>query len=241
MSANGQALLQLEGIHAFYGRIHVLRNVSLRVPERGIVALLGANGSGKSTMVNVISGFVVPAEGRVWFDGRQIQGLPPEKIVAVGITQVPQAKEMFPELSVKDNLELGAYLRKDKEGIREDLERVYAYFPVLRERRSALAGVLSGGQQQMVNIGRALMSRPRLFVLDEPSCRLAPIVVREIFEIIKKINESGVTVLLVEQNVRMAMAIAEYVYIIQNGAIVVADTKASLEQRDDVRRAYLGW
>ena len=205
------------------------------------MALLGANGSGKSTIVNTISGFIVPTKGNIRFYDRRINGLPPEKIVKAGITQVPQAKELFPDLTVKDNLELGAYLRKDKADIRRDLEVVYQYFPVLRDKNRKLAGSLSGGEQQMVNIGRGLMSRPRLFLLDEPSCRLAPIIVKQIFDIIKKINESGITILLIEQNVRMAMLIAEYVYIIQNGMIVVSDRKENLEKKDDVRRTYLGW
>jgi branched-chain amino acid transport system ATP-binding protein len=233
--------LELKDINTFYGRIHILRDIFLKVSEGEIVALLGANGSGKSTIVNTISGFIVPTKGNIRFYDRRINGLPPEKIVKAGITQVPQAKELFPDLTVKDNLELGAYLRKDKADIRRDLEVVYQYFPVLRDKNRKLAGSLSGGEQQMVNIGRGLMSRPRLFLLDEPSCRLAPIIVKQIFDIIKKINESGITILLIEQNVRMAMLIAEYVYIIQNGMIVVSDRKENLEKKDDVRRTYLGW
>ena len=233
--------LELKDINTFYGRIHILRDIFLKVSEGEIVALLGANGSGKSTIVNTISGFIVPTKGNIRFYDRRINGLPPEKIVKAGITQVPQAKELFPDLTVKDNLELGAYLRKDKADIRRDLEVVYQYFPVLRDKNRKLAGSLSGGEQQMVNIGRGLMSRPRLFLLDEPSCRLAPIIVKQIFDIIKKINESGITILLIEQNVRMAMLIAEYVYIIQNGMIVVSDRKENLEKKDDIRRTYLGW
>jgi branched-chain amino acid transport system ATP-binding protein len=233
--------LELKDINTFYGRIHILRDIFLKVSEGEIVALLGANGSGKSTIVNTISGFIVPTKGNIRFYDRRINGLPPEKIVKAGITQVPQAKELFPDLTVKDNLELGAYLRKDKADIRRDLEVVYQYFPVLRDKNRKLAGSLSGGEQQMVNIGRGLMSRPKLFLLDEPSCRLAPIIVKQIFDIIKKINESGITILLIEQNVRMAMLIAEYVYIIQNGMIVVSDRKENLEKKDDVRRTYLGW
>lgn len=233
--------LELKDINTFYGRIHILRDIFLKVSEGEIVALLGANGSGKSTIVNTISGFIVPTKGNIRFYDRRINGLAPEKIVKAGITQVPQAKELFPDLTVKDNLELGAYLRKDKADIRRDLEVVYQYFPVLRDKNRKLAGSLSGGEQQMVNIGRGLMSRPKLFLLDEPSCRLAPIIVKQIFDIIKKINESGITILLIEQNVRMAMLIAEYVYIIQNGMIVVSDRKENLEKKDDVRRTYLGW
>jgi len=241
MKQSNTISLELKDINTFYGRIHILRDIFLKVSEGEIVALLGANGSGKSTIVNTISGFIVPTKGNIRFYDRRINGLPPEKIVKAGITQVPQAKELFPDLTVKDNLELGAYLRKDKADIRRDLEVVYQYFPVLRDKNRKLAGSLSGGEQQMVNIGRGLMSRPRLFLLDEPSCRLAPIIVKQIFDIIKKINESGITILLIEQNVRMAMLIAEYVYIIQNGMIVVSDRKENLEKKDDVRRTYLGW
>jgi len=241
MKQSNTISLELKDINTFYGRIHILRDIFLKVSEGEIVALLGANGSGKSTIVNTISGFIVPTKGNIRFYDRRINGLPPEKIVKAGITQVPQAKELFPDLTVKDNLELGAYLRKDKADIRRDLEVVYQYFPVLRDKNRKLAGSLSGGEQQMVNIGRGLMSRPKLFLLDEPSCRLAPIIVKQIFDIIKKINESGITILLIEQNVRMAMLIAEYVYIIQNGMIVVSDRKENLEKKDDVRRTYLGW
>jgi branched-chain amino acid transport system ATP-binding protein len=233
--------LELKDINTFYGRIHILRDIFLKVSEGEIVALLGANGSGKSTTVNTISGFIAPTKGNIRFHDKRIDGLPPEKIVEAGITQVPQAKELFPDLTVKDNLELGAYLRKDKADIKRDLEGIYQYFPVLRDKNRSLAGSLSGGEQQMVNIGRGLMSRPKLFLLDEPSCRLAPIIVKQIFDIIKKINESGITILLIEQNVRMAMLIAEYVYIIQNGMIVVSDRKENLEKKDDIRRTYLGW
>jgi branched-chain amino acid transport system ATP-binding protein len=241
MKNSKNAFLELTDIDTFYGKVHILRDLCLKVNEGGIVALLGPNGSGKSTVANTISGFIVPSKGHVRFNGKQIDGLPPEKVVKAGITQVPQAKELFPDLTVKDNLELGAYLRNDKDSIKKDIEMVLEYFPVLREKSRKLAGSLSGGEQQMVNIGRGLMSRPKLFLLDEPSCRLAPIIVKQIFDIIERINRTGITILLIEQNVRMAISIADYVYIIQNGMIAVSDTKDNVEKRDDVRRTYLGW
>jgi branched-chain amino acid transport system ATP-binding protein len=241
MKNSKNAFLELTDIDTFYGKVHILRDLCLKVHEGGIVALLGPNGSGKSTVANTISGFIVPSKGHVRFNGKQIDGLPPEKVVKAGITQVPQAKELFPDLTVKDNLELGAYLRNDKDSIKKDIEMVLEYFPVLREKSRKLAGSLSGGEQQMVNIGRGLMSRPKLFLLDEPSCRLAPIIVKQIFDIIERINRTGITILLIEQNVRMAISIADYVYIIQNGMIAVSDTKDNVEKRDDVRRTYLGW
>lgn len=241
MGSSDNILLEISNINTYYGRVHMLRDVCLKVPAGEIVALLGANGSGKSTTINAISGFITPTSGDISFGGRKIDGLPPDKVVKVGITQVPQAKELFPDLTVKENLELGAYTRNDKDEIKIDLEMIYQYFPVLYKKSRALAGSLSGGEQQMVNIGRGLMSRPKLFLLDEPSCRLAPIIVKEIFKIIKKIHESGITIFLVEQNVGMAMSIAEYVYIIQNGMIVVGDKTINLKKRDDIRRTYLGW
>ena len=213
----------------------------MEVKRGEIVAFLGANGSGKSTTLNAISGFIPKMGGSISFENQRISGLPPEKIVRLGIVQIPQAKEIFPHLTVTENLKMGAYIRNEKQEIKEDMEKIYNYFPQLGNFKNAMAGAMSGGLQQMLSIGRGLMARPKILLLDEPSCRLAPIVVKEIFRIIKKINEIGTTVLLVEQNIRMAMSISNFTYIIQNGMIVIRGKTEELGRDDEIKRIYLGW
>jgi branched-chain amino acid transport system ATP-binding protein len=219
-----------------------LRGVSIDVPDGKIVTLLGANGAGKSTTLRTISGLVHPVKGSIEFLGRSIGNRSPEEIVEIGISQVPEGREIFFELSVMENLQLGSYVRRDAKGVRADVERVFQYFPILTERRKQQAGTLSGGEQQMLAIGRALMARPRLLLLDEPSLGLAPLVTQSIFEIIKTLNENeGITVLLVEQNARLALGIAQYGYVLEIGRVVLEDTGENLRANEDVRRVYLGY
>jgi branched-chain amino acid transport system ATP-binding protein len=234
-------MLKVNEIYASYGPVVALRGVSLHVPEGGIVSVLGANGAGKSSALRAISGLVRISRGSIEFMGHRIDHLAPENIVQRGISQVPEGRQIFGELSVEENLRLGAYTRRDGDGIRKDTQRVYDYFPVLAERRKQTALTLSGGEQQMLAIGRALMARPRLLLLDEPSLGLAPLVTREIFEIIRVINGEGVTVLLVEQNARLALGIAQFGYVLETGVVALADTSESLRQNEDVRRSYLGY
>jgi branched-chain amino acid transport system ATP-binding protein len=234
-------MLKVNEIYASYGPIVALRGVSLHVPEGGIVSILGANGAGKSSALRAISGLVRISRGSIEFMGKRIDHLPPENIVQRGISQVPEGRQIFGELSVEENLRLGAYTRRDGNGIRKDTQRVYDYFPVLAERRKQTALTLSGGEQQMLAIGRALMARPRLLLLDEPSLGLAPLVTREIFEIIQVINNEGVTVLLVEQNARLALGIAQFGYVLETGVVALAETSETLRQNEDVRRSYLGY
>jgi branched-chain amino acid transport system ATP-binding protein len=234
-------MLKVNEIYASYGPIVALRGVSLHVPEGGIVSVLGANGAGKSSALRAISGLVRISRGSIEFMGQRIDHLPPENIVQRGISQVPEGRQIFGELSVEENLRLGAYTRRDGDGVRKDTQRVYDYFPVLAERRKQTALTLSGGEQQMLAIGRALMARPRLLLLDEPSLGLAPLVTREIFEIIQVINKEGVTVLLVEQNARLALGIAQFGYVLETGVVALADTSETLRQNEDVRRSYLGY
>jgi branched-chain amino acid transport system ATP-binding protein len=234
-------MLKVNEIHASYGPVVALRGVSLHVPEGGIVSVLGANGAGKSSTLRAISGLVRISRGSIEFMGRRIDHLPPENIVQMGISQVPEGRQIFGELTVEENLRLGAYTRRDGDGIRKDMQRVYDYFPVLAERRKQTALTLSGGEQQMLAIGRALMARPRLLLLDEPSLGLAPLVTREIFEIIQVINGEGVTILLVEQNARLALGIAQFGYVLETGVVALADTSESLRENEDVRRSYLGY
>ena len=234
-------LLKVNDIHASYGPVVALRGISLEVPEGGIVSVLGANGAGKSSTLRAISGLVRLSRGSIEFMGRRIDQQPPETIVQMGISQVPEGRQIFGELNVEENLRLGAYTRHDGNGIRKDTERIYGYFPVLAQRRKQTAATLSGGEQQMLAIGRALMARPRLLLLDEPSLGLAPLVTREIFEIVSVINNEGITVLLVEQNARLALGIAQYGYVLETGAVALADTSESLRQNEDVRRSYLGY
>jgi branched-chain amino acid transport system ATP-binding protein len=234
-------MLKVNEIYASYGPVVALRGVSVHVPEGGIVAILGANGAGKSSTLRAISGLVRISRGSIEFMGHRIDHLPPENIVQRGISQVPEGRQIFGELSVEENLRLGAYTRRDGDGVRKDTQLVYDYFPVLAQRRKQTALTLSGGEQQMLAIGRALMARPRLLLLDEPSLGLAPLVTREIFEIVRAINSEGVTVLLVEQNARLALGIAQFGYVLETGVVALSDTSESLRENEDVRRTYLGY
>jgi len=236
----GSPLLTVDGLETFYGGIQALKGVSFEVPEGSIVTLLGANGAGKSTTLKSISGLVPPARGTVTFTGRRIDGLPSEQIVRLGISHVPEGRELFPELTVLENLKMGAYTRTEKRAIERSLERAQAHFPILAERRLQLAGTLSGGEQQMLAIGRALMAEPRLLLLDEPSLGLAPMLVEEIFRIIREIHDNGTTVLLVEQNANKALSIADYGYVLETGTVSLAGDSRQLLRDDHVRRAYLG-
>ncbi len=233
-------MLELHGVHTYYGSIHALKGVSLTVAQGEIVTLIGANGAGKTTTLMSISGVTRPREGQVIFEGTDITRLPTEKIVATGVTQVPEGRMIFPRLTVRENLLMGAYLRRDAQGIREDEEKAYELFPVLKERVKQYGGTLSGGEQQMLAIGRALMARPRLLLLDEPSLGLAPIVVENIFEIIVRINREGTTILLVEQNAQMALHIAHRAYVLETGVVTLEGPASQLLENPKVRSAYLG-
>jgi branched-chain amino acid transport system ATP-binding protein len=239
-AAVGQPLLVLDGIETFYGSIQALKGVSFKVPEGAIVTLLGANGAGKSTTLKCISGLVPAARGTVSFRGQRIDGLPCETIARRGISHVPEGRELFPELTVLENLKMGAYARTDRRAVQAALERVHACFPILAERRAQLAGTLSGGEQQMLAIGRSLMAEPALMLLDEPSLGLAPMLVEEIFAIIRAIHAGGTTVLLVEQNANKALSIADYGYVLETGTIALAGDSQQLLRDDRVRRSYLG-
>jgi len=234
------ALLELKDVHTYYGAIHALRGVSLTVDEGEIVTLIGSNGAGKSTTLRTISGLLRPREGEITLRDQRITGLAPHRIVALGVCQSPEGRRVFARMSVHENLNMGAFARKDKDQVAKDYERVYDLFPRLRERMDQKAGTLSGGEQQMLAIGRALMSAPRVLLLDEPSMGLAPILVEQIFEIIRTINQQGTTVLLVEQNALMALGIAHRGYILQTGEIVLSDVSDNLRRNEAVRRAYLG-
>ncbi len=234
----GEALLEVDRVTVFYGRVRALQELSLQVWPGEVVALLGSNGAGKSTTLRLISGLVAPAEGRVRFRDRELVGLDPASIVRLGIAHCPEGRKVFPEMTVRENLEMGAYTRGGR--LEADLERVWALFPVLRQRQHQLAGSLSGGEQQMLAIGRALMARPALLLLDEPSMGLAPAVVQEVARAIRNLNASGTTVLLVEQNVHVALRIAHRGYVLENGRVVVSGTTEELARDDRVRRAYLG-
>ncbi|MGZ6296473.1 MAG: ABC transporter ATP-binding protein [Candidatus Limnocylindrales bacterium] len=234
------ALLELKDVHTYYGAIHALRGVSLKVDEGEIVTLIGSNGAGKSTTLRTISGLLRPREGEITMGDQRITGMAPHRIVELGICQSPEGRRVFGRMSVQENLAMGAFSRKDKAQMAQDFERVYTLFPRLKERISQKTGTLSGGEQQMLAIGRALMSAPRVLLLDEPSMGLAPILVEQIFEIIRTINQQGTTVLLVEQNALMALGIAHRGYILQTGEIVLTDMSENLRQNEGVRRAYLG-
>ncbi|NPV09935.1 MAG: ABC transporter ATP-binding protein [Anaerolineae bacterium] len=234
------ARLDVEGIHTFYGGIEALKGVSLHVNEGEIVTLIGANGAGKTTTLNTISGLLRPREGRVLLDGEVISGLAPHAVVARGISQAPEGRRIFSRLKVIENLEMGAFLRRDKAGIAADMERVFELFPRLGERRNQVGGTLSGGEQQMLAIGRALMARPSILLLDEPSMGLAPLLVQEIFRIIREINEEGTTILLVEQNAHMAFSVASRAYVLQGGTMVLDGPAEEVARNPEVRRAYLG-
>ncbi|MBC7228540.1 MAG: ABC transporter ATP-binding protein [Thermoflexales bacterium] len=233
-------MLEVQALNTFYGKLQVLWDVSLQVQEGEIVAIVGSNGAGKTTLLNSILGLVRPASGHVTFLGQRIDGLPSHAIAEQGISIVPEGGRVFPDMNVRENLEMGAYPAHAWERRRETLEYVYQLFPRLRERERQLARTLSGGERQMLAIGRALMSRPRLCLFDEPSYGLAPVLVKETFEIIQKIREQGVTVLLVEQNVRRALEIADRAYVLENGHICMEGACAELLESDHIRRAYLG-
>jgi branched-chain amino acid transport system ATP-binding protein len=234
-------LLAVHNLETAYGPIVALRGVSLEVPAGRIVTVLGANGAGKTTLLKTLSGVLNPRKGSVLFGGRPIHGLDPNRIAALGIAHVPEGREVFPYLTARENLLMGAYLRRDREAILRDLARVYGYFPVLGERQDQPAGQLSGGEQQMLAIGRTLMLRPALLLLDEPSLGLSPLLVQEIFRIIGRVNrEEATTILLVEQNAHMALATADYGYVLEVGRVVMEDTCARLRDKDDIRESYLG-
>lgn len=233
-------MLQINDIHVYYGNIHALKGISLEINQGEIVTLIGANGAGKSTLLRTISGLLKPKNGDILFEGQSVAGNGAQAIVKKGISQVPEGRRVFSNMSVEENLELGAYIRKDKQGIREDFDKVYQLFPRLHERRKQQAGTMSGGEQQMLAMGRALMARPRLLLLDEPSMGLAPLLVKTIFRIIKEINQSGTTILLVEQNANMALSIADRSYVIETGKIVLSGTPDELNQSEQIRMAYLG-
>ena len=239
MPSASRPLLAAKDIEAYYGRVCALRGVSLDVAQGSVVALLGANGAGKTTTLRVISGLLRPTRGTVEFDGRRIDGMSPDRLVRMGIVQVPEGRQIFADLTVHENLMLGGYARRDLGAARQK-PRVFDYFPRLRERLEQRGGTLSGGEQQMLAIGRALMARPRLLLLDEPSLGLAPILVKEIFRVISEIRAAGTTVLLVEQNVHMALDIADRAYVLETGRVMLGDRSAALRQREEVRRAYLG-
>lgn len=233
-------MLEVKEIDVYYGAIHALKKLSLEVEQGTIVTLIGANGAGKTTTLKTISGLLRPKTGTVTYKGKDITKVAPEKIVSLGISQVPEGRRVFTEMSVLENLEMGAYLRKDKKEILNDMENVFTRFPRLKERRKQMAGTLSGGEQQMLAIGRALMAKPELLLMDEPSMGLAPLLVKEIFEIIKDINSRGTTILLVEQNANMALSIADKAYVIETGEIVLQGSAEQLMKSEEVKKAYLG-
>ena len=233
-------VLRVDDLHVYYGAIHALKGVSLRVGTGEIVTLIGANGAGKSTTLRAINGLNRPRQGSIHFEGREITTSAPHDIVAGGIAQSPEGRRLFPRMTVTENLEMGAFQRTDKENFQADMDRVFELFPRLYERRAQLAGTLSGGEQQMLAMGRALMSRPRLLLMDEPSMGLSPALVEQNFEIIREVNATGVAVLVVEQNANMALSVADRGYVLQTGVIALADKAAALLASDDLKRAYLG-
>ncbi len=234
-------MLKIKNIQTYYGNIQALKDVSIEVKEGEIVALIGANGAGKTTTLMSICGITTPRSGEILLDGDPIHGLGAEKIVAKGIVQVPEGRRIFPDLTVQENLEMGAFLRKNKRLIQQDLNYVMTLFPILEKRRTQLGGTLSGGEQQMLAISRALMARPRVLLLDEPSLGLAPLIIKQIFEIIRQINkESNTTIFLVEQNANQALKLADRGYVMENGRITLVDSADNLLANDDVRKAYLG-
>jgi branched-chain amino acid transport system ATP-binding protein len=238
--ANGTPILQLHDVHTYYGSIHAIKGISLEVRDGEIVTLLGANGAGKTTTLRSINGLNRPRQGTIRFQGRDITATAPHEIVKRGIAQSPEGRRLFPRMTVTENLEMGAFQRSDRGGIREDMDRVFELFPRLHERRSQKAGTMSGGEQQMCAIGRALMARPKLLLLDEPSLGLAPIFVERIFEIVSTINQQGTSILLVEQNALMALDHASRGYVMETGKIVLADSAEALKTNEQVRKTYLG-
>lgn len=233
-------MLVLQDVNVYYGAIHALKGISMEVNEGEIVTLIGSNGAGKSTSLKTISGLLRPKEGTIKFNGADLTQIQPQEIVSHGISQVPEGRHVFTNMTVLENLELGAYLRKDKAEIKKDIEKVYTLFPRLKERKGQLSGTLSGGEQQMLAMGRALMSHPKLLLLDEPSMGLAPILVKQIFSIIQEINKTGTTVLLVEQNAHMALSIADRAYVLETGKIVLSGKADELASSKEVQKAYLG-
>ena len=240
MSGSATPILELEDVHTYYGSIHALKGISLQVQDGEIVTLLGANGAGKSTTLRSINGLNHPRQGSIRFAGRDITQVSAHEIVKRGIAQSPEGRRLFPRMSVTENLEMGAFQRSDKAGIKDDMDHVFELFPRLQERRNQKAGTMSGGEQQMCAIGRALMARPRLLLLDEPSLGLAPIFVERIFEIVRTINEQGTSILLVEQNAAMALDAADRGYVLETGRIVLADGAEALKTNEQVRKTYLG-
>jgi len=237
--ANG-FILELDDVHTYYGAIHALKGISIQVAEREIVTLIGANGAGKSTTLRSINGLQHPSRGTIRFQGKEITTSPAHTIVRLGIAQSPEGRKLFPRMTVSENLDMGAFQRRDRANFKEDLDRVYSLFPRLEERKSQKAGTMSGGEQQMCAIGRALMARPKLLLLDEPSMGLAPVLVEKIFETLVEINEQGTPILLVEQNALMALDVAHRGYVLETGRVVLADEAKALSQNEDVRKTYLG-
>lgn len=233
-------LLELQSIKVRYGGIEAVKGISLKVRDGEVVTLIGGNGAGKTTTLKTISGIKRPAEGAIYFQGQRVDDLRPHEIVALGICQAPEGRRIFPRMSVRENLEMGAFTQRDASGKREDFERVYRLFPVLRERQTQAGGTLSGGEQQMLAIGRALMTRPKVLMLDEPSLGLAPLLVEKIFELLGQIHQQGTTILLVEQNAHMALNLADRGYVLESGSIVLEETARNLLGNDQVRKAYLG-
>lgn len=233
-------MLKMDNVQVYYGNIQALQNISLEVAQGEIITLIGANGAGKTTALKAISGLLQPKSGKIEFLGKRIDNLTTAKIVKLGISQCPEGRGIWPEMTLFENLEMGAYVRKDKKSIKKDFEQVYAYFPILKERRNQLAGSLSGGEQQMLAMGRALMSRPKLLLLDEPSLGLAPILVKGVADIIKKIHQEGTTILLVEQNAFLALNISNRAYVLETGKVVLEGNAKELLQDERVKKAYLG-
>ncbi|HOK33116.1 MAG TPA: ABC transporter ATP-binding protein [Fervidobacterium sp.] len=233
-------VLEVENLHVFYGSIHAIKGISFKVDQGKIITLIGANGAGKTSTLSTISGLVKAKRGKIVFDGHEIQNMPPHAINRMGICLVPEGRRIFPNLTVMENLMMGAFSRKDKQEVKKDIEWVFSLFPRLEERKSQLGGTLSGGEQQMLAISRGLMSRPKLLMMDEPSLGLAPILVEEVFDIVKKINAEGVTILLVEQNAVGALKISNYGYVLETGNVTIEGPSEELLSNDDVRKAYLG-
>ena len=234
-------MLELRNVHTFYGNIQALKGINLEIRNGEIITLIGANGAGKSTTLMSICGVVPPRSGEILFRGEPIQSLTPDRIVSLGVCQVPEGRHIFPQLTVQENLDMGAFLRTDKEEVKKDLDYVFSLFPILAERRNQAGGTLSGGEQQMLAMSRALMARPQLLLLDEPSMGLAPLIIRQIFDIIRKINqEQDTTIFLVEQNANQALHIADRGYVIENGMVTISDSAENLLSNPDVQRAYLG-
>ena len=233
-------MLEIDSIETFYGKIPALKGISLKVDRGSITTLLGANGAGKTTTLKTITGLLHPANGKIFFDGHRIEKAPPANIVRYGISMVPEGRQVFPEMTVKENLEMGAFIKKDSKVIKKELNQICEYFPILEKRNSHPAGLLSGGEQQMLAIGRALMSKPKLLLLDEPSLGLAPLIVDDIFVIIEKINQEGTTILLVEQNARIAFSVSDYCYILETGCVQTQGKPADLMNNNEVVSSYLG-